>query len=112
MTRRKHPCRQNQERLVLLGQVRRELGYWARGGRRIGGVNLTQALMRNYGNQCSDAKGEAQVEKNHEARVPMWSAGADQPVRAMKAGNVAGAKGLGQAAAFYVQLATGGDVWM
>jgi len=68
--------------------------------------------MRNYGNQRYDAKGEAQVGESHEARVPKRSAGADQLVRAMKAGNAAGAKGLDQAAAFYVQLATGGDVWM
>lgn len=93
-----------------MGQARRELGYWACGGRRIGGVNLARALMWNYGNQRSDAKGEAQVEENHEARVPKRRAGADQPVRAMKASNAAGAKGLGQAAALCVQLATGGGV--
>jgi RNA-directed DNA polymerase len=34
----------------------------------------------------------------------MQRTGADQPVRAMKAGNAAGAKGLGQAVAFGVQL--------
>lgn len=37
-------------------------------------------------------------------RVPMQSTGADQPVRALKAGNSAGAKGLGQMAKFSVQL--------
>ena len=36
-------------------------GYWAGGDRRIGGVNLTRALVRNCGNQSFDAKGEAQV---------------------------------------------------
>jgi len=81
-------------------------------GRRTGGVNLILAFVWNYGNQHSDAKGEAQVEENHEARVPTRSAGADQLVGAMKAGNSAGAKGLDQAAAFYVQLATGGGVWV
>src|SRR5690349_7848019 len=40
----------------------------------------------------------------------MRSTGADQPVRAMKAGNAAGAKGLGQAVVVNVQLATGGDL--
>ncbi len=34
------------------------LGYWARGNRRIGGVNPVQALVRNYGNQGLDAKSE------------------------------------------------------
>jgi hypothetical protein len=34
----------------------------------------------------------------------MRSTRADQPVRAMKAGNAAGAKGLGQAVVFGVQL--------
>jgi hypothetical protein len=71
-------------------------------------VNLIWALVWNYGNQGADAKGEAQVDENHEARVPKRRAGADQLVRAMKAGNAAGAKGLDQAAAFAVQLATGG----
>src|SRR5436190_21455090 len=40
----------------------------------------------------------------------MRSTGTDQPVRARKAGNAAGAKGLGQAVVFNVQLATGGDL--
>ena len=40
----------------------------------------------------------------------MRSTGTDQLVRAMKAGNAAGAKGLGQAVVFNVQLATGGDL--
>ena len=40
----------------------------------------------------------------------MRSTGTDQPVRAMKAGNAAGAKGLDQAVVFNVQLATGGDL--
>jgi hypothetical protein len=111
MTRRKVDCcRRNQGRVFLLGRVRRALGYWAYDGRRKEGVNLIWALVWNYGNQRSDAKGEVQVEKNHEARVPMRNTGADQPVGAMKAGNSAGAKGLGQAAAFDVQLVTGGGV--
>jgi len=40
----------------------------------------------------------------------MRSTGTDQLVRAMKAGHAAGAKGLGQAVVFNVQLATGGDL--
>ena len=90
--------------------MRRILGYWARGSRRIGGVNPVQALVRNYGNQGLDAKGEVTSGESHEASVPMLSPGADQLVRAMKAGNAAGAKGLGQAAAVCVQPATGGGV--
>ena len=46
----------------LLGQVRRVLGYWACGSRRIG-RNPVQAFMRNYGNQGLDAKEEVQVAK-------------------------------------------------
>ena len=61
-------------------ETRRELGYWASDGRRIGGVNLIRALVWNYGNQGSDVKGEAQVEENHEARGPKRNAGTDQPV--------------------------------
>jgi hypothetical protein len=56
-------CCLNQGRMGLLGQVRWGLGYWACGSRRIGGVNPVQAFMRNYGNQCPDAKGEVQVVK-------------------------------------------------
>jgi len=40
----------------------------------------------------------------------MRSTGTDQLVRARKAGNAAGAKGLGQAVVVNVQLATGGDL--
>ena len=40
----------------------------------------------------------------------MRSTGTDQLVRAMKAGNAAGAKGLDQAVVFNVQLATGRDL--
>jgi hypothetical protein len=110
MTRRKPKiCRQNQGRFHLLGPVRRELGQaWAGGGRRIGGVKLIQALVRNYGNQGLRCQGRSTSGDNRKARVPKRSTGTDQPVRAMKAGNAAGAKGLGQAAAFGVQLATGG----
>ena len=109
MTRRKpETCRQNQGRFHLLGQVCRGLGYWAGGGRRIGGVKLIWALVRNYGNQELRCQGRSTSGDNREARVPKRSTGTDQPVRAMKAGNAAGAKGLGRAAAFGVQLATGG----
>lgn len=109
MTRRNPEiCRQNQERFHLLGLACREPGHRTGGDRRIGGVTLTRALMRNCGNQSADAKGEAQVDENHEARVPMQRAGADRPVRAEKAGNAAGAKGSAQAAVFTAQLVTGG----
>jgi hypothetical protein len=54
-------CRRNQERFHLLGQAYRIPEHWVGGDRRIEGVNLIWALMRNCGNQNSDAKGEAQV---------------------------------------------------
>jgi len=54
-------CRQNQGRSQLLGGAYRIPGYWIGGDRRAGGVNLIWALVRNCGNQFSDAKGEAQV---------------------------------------------------
>lgn len=109
MTRRKpETCRQNQGRFLTLGLARRTPGYRAGGDRRIGGVNLIRALMWNCGNQSADAKGEAQVDENHEARVPTQRFGADRLIRAKKAGNAAGAKGSAQAAVFVAQLATGG----
>ena len=40
-------------------------------------------------------------------RVPMRDTGADQSVRALKAGNAAGAKGLGQMAKIAAQLLSG-----
>ena len=110
MTRR-YPenCRQNQGRFHLLGPACRRPGYWASGGRRIGGVKLIQASVRNCGNQSLRCQGRSTSGRNHEARVPMRSTGTDRPVVVMKAGNAAGAKGSDQAVAFGVQLATGGD---
>jgi hypothetical protein len=110
MTRRNPQiCRQNQGRFYLLGRARRALGYWAGGGRRIGGVNLIQALVRNCGNQSFRCQGRSTSGINREARVPMRSTGTDRPVVAVKAGNAAGAKGSGQAVVVGVQLATGGN---
>ena len=63
-TRRYEPKRRrNQERFVILGQVRREPDDWTDGDRRRGGVSRTQAFMWNCGNQSPDAKGEAQAEQ-------------------------------------------------
>lgn len=101
-------CRRNQGRFYLLGSVRRVLGDWAGGDRRIGGVKLIRALVRNCGNQSFRWQGRSTSGNNHEASVPMRSTGTDRPVGAMKAGHAAGAKGSGQAAAFGAQLATGG----
>jgi hypothetical protein len=47
-------------------------------------------------------EGRSTSGRNHEARVPTPSTGADRLVRAMKAGNSAGAKGSGQA--LYLQF--------
>ena len=102
-------CRQNQGRLHLLGQACRAPDDWASGGRCRGGVKLIQAFVRNCGNQSLRCQGRSTSGKHHEARVPMRGTGTDRPVRAMKAGNAAGAKGSSQAAALGVQLATGGD---
>ena len=111
LTRRNpETCRRNQGRFYLLGSVRRILGYWAGGDRRTGGVNLIRAFVWNCGNQSFRCQGGSTSGIHREASVPMRNTGTDRPVRAMKAGNAAGAKGSGQAAAFGVQLATGGDV--
>lgn len=110
MTRRNsETCRQNQRRFYLLGPACRGPDDWASGDRRIGGVKLIQASMRNCGNQSLRCQGRSTSGENHEASVPMRSTGTDRLVIAMKAGNAAGAKGSGQAVAFSVQLATGGD---
>ena len=110
MTRR-YPktCRQNQGRFYLLGPACRRPDYWASDGRRIGGVKLIQASVRNCGNQSLRCQGRSPSGTNHKARVPMRSTGADRPVVVTKAGNAAGAKGSSQADAFGVQLAAGGD---
>ena len=71
-------------------------------------MNLIQAFVWNCGNQSSRCQGRSTSGSNHEARVPKRDTGADRPVVAKKAGNAAGAKGSGQAAAISDQLATGG----
>ena len=110
MTRRNpENCRQNQGRFHLLGRVCQVPDYWADGDRRIGGVNLVWALVRNCGNQSFRCQGRSTSGINREASVPKRNTGTDRPVRAMKASNAAGAKGSGQAVAFGVQLATGGN---
>jgi hypothetical protein len=109
MTRRNPKnCRQNQGRFYLLGQACRAPDYWASGDRRIGGENLIRASVWNCGNQSFRCQGRSTSGRNHETRVPMRSTGTDRSVVVMKAGNAAGAKGSDQAAAFGVQLATGG----
>jgi hypothetical protein len=85
------------------------LVYWAGGDRRIGGATLIQAFVRNCGNPSFRCQGRSASGNHHEARVPRRSTGTDQPVGARKAGNAAGAKGLGQAVALAVQLVTGGN---
>lgn len=84
-------------------------GYWTGGGRRIGGVNLIWALVRNCGNQCSDAKGEAQVGETTRREYRRGVLGRTSQYERRTSCNGAGAKGLDQAAAIGVQLATGGD---
>jgi hypothetical protein len=103
-------CCRNRGRTVLPGRVRQVLGFLgvrqpAYRGREPGTGFCAELREPGLGCQGRSSSGES-----HEARVPMTSSGADQLVRAMKAGNAAGAKGLGQAAAFCVQLETGGGV--
>jgi hypothetical protein len=58
----------------------------------------------NCENQGLDVKGDAQVDENHEPRVPMQDTGTDRLVVAKKVGNSAGAKESNQAVIFLVQL--------
>jgi hypothetical protein len=53
--------RQNQDRLIILGQARQVPDDGAGGDRRRGGVSRTQAFAWNCRNQALDAKGEAQA---------------------------------------------------
>src|SRR5215208_1523142 len=104
-------CCGKEPSVVSIGvKVRRPPGYGADGDRRIGGASLIRALLWNCGNLSLRCQGRSPSGDHHEASVPMRSTGTDQPVRARKAGNAAGAKGLGQAVVFNVQLATGGDL--
>lgn len=110
MTRRNSAhCRLNQGRFFPLGRVCQGPEYWASGDRRIGGVKLIQAFMWNYGNQSFRCKGRSTSGRNHEARVPKRSTGADRPVLVKKAGNAAGVKGSDQDVAHRAQLETGGS---
>ncbi len=59
-----------------------------------GGMNVTQAFVRNLGTCVPDVKGETQVEETIRVRVPMRGPGADQLVVAVKSGKPDGAKGL------------------
>lgn len=68
------------------------------------------AFVRNYGNQCVDVKGEAQVAETTRREYRCETTGADQLVRARKAGNAAGAKELNQVETLLVQLETGGNL--
>src|SRR5260370_23643179 len=110
LTRRNpETCRRNQGRFYLLGRACQTPDYRAGGDRRIGGMKLILALVRNCGNQSFRCQGRSTSSVNREASVPKRSNGPDRPVGAMKAGHAAGAKGTGQAAIFRVQLATGGN---
>ena len=92
-------CRQNQERVIHLGQVRGEPDDCANGDRRKGGVKRMQAVAWNCRNQSLRWKGRSSSGQNRKASVPMRSTGTDRLVGAMKARNGAGAKGSGQAVA-------------
>ena len=107
MTRRNpETCRQNQGQFDLLGQACRKPDYWAGGDRRKGGVKLIQALVWNCGNQSFRCQGKSTSSTSYEAKRPKRNTGTDRPVRALRAGNAALAKGTGQAVAFRIQLET------
>jgi hypothetical protein len=89
---------------ILQDAVHRKSGYWVVDARRIGGVRLSQAQVGNYGNQSPRCEGRIPSGGTARRRVPKRGTGADQLVRALKAGNAAGAKGLGQTAALAAQL--------
>ncbi len=93
-------------------RVRRRPGVLGGGDRRREGATRIQALVWNCGNPSLRCQGRSSRGNHHEASVPMRSTGTDRPVRAMKAGHAARAKGSGQAVACAVQLATGGNGWM
>lgn len=76
--------------------------------RRIGGVSLIQAFMRNMGTWRPDAKGDTQGEATSRVRVPKRDAGADQLVVALKPGNAGRAKGLDRPALGIGQPERGG----
>ena len=73
-----------------------------------GGVTLFQAFLGNVGTCRLDVKGEVQVVYTTRMRVPMPSTGAEQPVVALKRGNVRGAKGLRHSVLAFGQPEKGG----
>ena len=89
-------------------KARKGAAYGPGGDRRIGGVSLIQAFMRNMGTWRFDAKGETQGDGSPRVRVPKRNAGADQLVIVMKPGNAGGAKGLDRPAKEVCQPARGG----
>ncbi len=83
-------------------------GYCHGGDRHEGGASPDQALVRNVGTYCSDAKGELTSGSPTRRRVPMRSRGADRRVVALKPGNAGGAKASTCPAEAAGQLARGG----
>ena len=78
------------------------------GGRHEGGASPVQALVRNVGTCCSDAKGELASGRTTRRRVPMRSRGADRRVRVTRPGNAGGAKASTCPAEATGQLERGG----
>ena len=78
------------------------------GGRHEGGASPVQALVRNVGTCCSDAKGELTSGSPTRRRVPMRSRGADRRVVVMKPSNAGGAKASSCPAEAMGQLERGG----
>ena len=107
-------CRKRRDvietRLQLLAwdEARGVPAYYPSGDRHEGGASPAQALVRNVGTCCPDAKGELRVADPRGGRVPMRGAGADGSVVAKKPGNAGGAKGSNDLVAGMGQPATGG----
>jgi hypothetical protein len=102
--------RQNQDIDFVLGAISTQPVYGRGGVRHVGGVTLTQALVRNMGTCRSDAKGETQASDTARVSVPIRSTGTDQRVVAVKFGNANGAKALEHSALCDGQPRMGGAV--
>jgi hypothetical protein len=87
---------QNQGLVGLLGGAWRLPVYWLSGIRRADSVIPNQALLWNYENHPDECKPKGTRGDPSRLIVGMSSDGADLPVRALKAGNSAGAKGQSQ----------------
>lgn len=112
LTRRKPETRRrNQGRFDPLRQACQMPEYGAGGDRRIGGVNLIWALMRNCGNQCVDAKGEAQVDEPTRREYRCGALGRTNPSERRRLVMRPEQRGWIKRLRLQAQLETGGSRW-